>query len=85
MSLSPALSGRVAIITGASSGIGLATAQQLWRDGANVILVSRDERRGRAALATLDDGRATFLAADVGHRAEGARRGPIKPDRSCAT
>ncbi|MGH2450959.1 MAG: SDR family NAD(P)-dependent oxidoreductase [Candidatus Limnocylindria bacterium] len=42
--------GRVAIVTGAAGGIGLATAQHFVRDGAAVVLVDRDgERVTRAA------------------------------------
>ena len=39
------LSGKVAIVTGASSGIGLATARLLAREGAWVALVSRSRER----------------------------------------
>lgn len=38
-------SGRVAIITGGSAGIGLATALELTRRGANVVISGRDEAR----------------------------------------
>jgi short-subunit dehydrogenase len=44
-----ALGGRVAVVTGASSGIGLATATALARAGARLVLVSRSEPRLRAA------------------------------------
>lgn len=40
---SPSLAGRVAVVTGASSGIGLATARRLVAAGATVIGVDRDE------------------------------------------
>jgi short-subunit dehydrogenase len=39
------LDGRVAMVTGASSGIGLATAKALARAGARLVLVSRSEAR----------------------------------------
>ena len=40
-----ALDGKVAIVTGASSGIGLAIAQAMSEAGAKVVLVGRDEER----------------------------------------
>jgi short-subunit dehydrogenase len=42
------LAGRVAVVTGASSGIGLATAKALARAGARLALVSRSEARLQA-------------------------------------
>jgi NAD(P)-dependent dehydrogenase (short-subunit alcohol dehydrogenase family) len=45
------MSGKVCVITGASSGIGKATSLALARLGADVILVCRDKARGEAALA----------------------------------
>ncbi|HEX4299140.1 MAG TPA: oxidoreductase [Devosia sp.] len=42
--------GRVALVTGASNGIGLATALELARHGAHVIVHARDPGRGGAAL-----------------------------------
>ena len=46
---SPDLSGRTAIITGASRGIGLAIAQRLAADGANVVLTARKQESADAA------------------------------------
>jgi NAD(P)-dependent dehydrogenase (short-subunit alcohol dehydrogenase family) len=47
---SPAeMRGKVYLVTGANSGIGKATAQGLARRGATVVMVCRDEQRGRAA------------------------------------
>jgi NAD(P)-dependent dehydrogenase (short-subunit alcohol dehydrogenase family) len=49
----PDLAGQTAIVTGASSGIGLETAKALAGHGARVILAVRDEAKGRAAASTL--------------------------------
>ncbi len=54
--------GHVCVVTGASRGIGLATARLLAADGARVLLVGRDEERIAEAARTVGgDG----LAADV--------------------
>ncbi|MEI7717038.1 MAG: SDR family oxidoreductase [Mycobacterium sp.] len=45
------LTGRTAIITGASRGIGLATAQQLAAAGANVVLTARTQEAAEQAAA----------------------------------
>lgn len=45
--------GKLAIITGASSGIGLATARLLESEGARVVCVARNVERLQAALASL--------------------------------
>lgn len=53
--MSHSLSGQVAVITGAASGIGLATARALVAAGARVVMVDRDEAALRAACATHGD------------------------------
>ncbi|WP_055563738.1 oxidoreductase [Streptomyces atriruber] len=46
----PDQSKRVIVVTGANSGLGLATTRALARKGARVILAVRDEAKGRAAV-----------------------------------
>lgn len=47
------LSGKVAIVTGATSGIGAATCVELSRRGASVVLVGRDQAKGESVLRDL--------------------------------
>jgi short-subunit dehydrogenase len=58
---------QVIVITGASSGIGLATARMAAARGARVVLTSRNERDLRVAVEEIDTrgGRATHVVADV--------------------
>jgi NAD(P)-dependent dehydrogenase (short-subunit alcohol dehydrogenase family) len=49
--MKPRFEGKVAIVTGAGSGIGLATAKRLARDGAKVVLVGLDAKKLEAAAA----------------------------------
>ncbi|MDH3295632.1 MAG: SDR family NAD(P)-dependent oxidoreductase [Acidimicrobiia bacterium] len=58
----PDQSGRTAVITGANSGLGLATARELARKGATVVMAVRSLDRGSQAA---DDIRAGIPAADL--------------------
>ena len=44
------ISGKTCLITGASSGLGLAAASQFAKLGANVILLCRDQEKGKNAV-----------------------------------
>ena len=44
------MKGRVCLVTGANSGIGLATAAELAKRGASVVMACRDRSRGEAAV-----------------------------------
>src|SRR6266498_2354530 len=48
----PDLHGRVCLVTGATSGIGRVTAEELAGMGATTLLVARDAERGERARAT---------------------------------
>jgi short-subunit dehydrogenase len=65
------LSGKVAVITGASMGIGEATAALFVRHGVQVVLLSRDSGRLEAARGRIGHLDQTLaLACDVRHREE---------------
>ncbi len=49
------MNGKLAIVTGANSGMGMATVEALADEGARVIMLCRSEKRGREALAKLSE------------------------------
>lgn len=60
--MSERLTGRVAVVTGAGSGIGLASARRLAAEGAHVVCVDIDEASGRWAA---EETGGLFVRADV--------------------
>lgn len=78
MTADPPLTGRRALVTGASKGLGRAIAEQLGRTGASVVLVARSvpELERLAELINRSGGVAVAVGADLGREdpAEVARR-----------
>jgi NAD(P)-dependent dehydrogenase (short-subunit alcohol dehydrogenase family) len=66
------LEGISALVTGATSGIGQAAAEELGRHGAEVIVHGRNADRGGAVVDTItaEGGKARFAAADLSDPAE---------------
>jgi NAD(P)-dependent dehydrogenase (short-subunit alcohol dehydrogenase family) len=69
------LEGKLALVTGATSGIGKATAGQLAAQGATVIVHGRDVTRGVEVVAEIENsgGSARFVGADLTEPAEALR------------
>jgi NAD(P)-dependent dehydrogenase (short-subunit alcohol dehydrogenase family) len=75
MSVSPDLTGRTALVTGATSGIGRAVALHLGASGAEVVVHGRDPQRGAELVTEIGrrGGQARFVAADLTDAGEVAR------------
>ena len=69
MSAGARFAGRVAVVTGGTSGIGLATGARLAAEGAQVVLAGRGEEQGKAAAAGIGPG-VRFQPADVTQRGQ---------------
>ncbi|HEX8440749.1 SDR family NAD(P)-dependent oxidoreductase [Archangium sp.] len=69
------ISGKVAIVTGGAMGIGFGIVRRFVESGARVLLVDRDEKAAKEALARLPEGpgKAEMLTADVSEEASGER------------
>jgi NAD(P)-dependent dehydrogenase (short-subunit alcohol dehydrogenase family) len=69
--MSTSLSGRTALVTGSTSGIGRATAEVLATRGAHVLVSGRDTARGEETVAAIRGagGHADFIRAELGDAA----------------
>jgi NAD(P)-dependent dehydrogenase (short-subunit alcohol dehydrogenase family) len=62
----PEMKGKVALVTGGTSGIGLAAGRGFAHEGAVVVLASRNEKRAKDALETFDKkASASWIASDT--------------------
>src|SRR5438105_13211528 len=66
------LSGKTALVTGSTDGVGRLVARKLGEAGARVLVHGRDAERGARVVAEIEasGGGATFLAADLSALAE---------------
>ena len=82
------LAGAVALVTGGASGLGEATGRRLAQAGVRVLVVDRDEQKGRAVAGAIGGG---YAKADVTNEAElaaavaeAAKLGPLRIAVGCA-
>jgi NAD(P)-dependent dehydrogenase (short-subunit alcohol dehydrogenase family) len=62
----PDQTGRITVVTGANSGLGLVTARELARAGATVVMAVRDLGKGETARASIPGGNVEVRALDLG-------------------
>lgn len=67
MDLTQRMAGKVAVITGGASGIGLASARRLHAEGATIVIGDIDPAAGKTVAEDLNG---TFVAVDVSDQAE---------------
>src|SRR2546426_12749066 len=77
------LSGKVALVTGGTSGIGKTTAIEFARAGAKVVLTGRREKEGAQVAAEINKlgGEAAFVRADVAKDADVNRVGDFTVEK----
>ena len=70
--MSNSLAGKVALVTGGTTGIGRETAIDLARNGAKVVVSGRGVEKGEATVDLIkqEGGEATFIRADISQAAE---------------
>lgn len=63
------LKDKVAIVTGSTAGIGKATAQIMAREGANIVVTSRDEEKAKKAASEIESlgGKALAVKLELGN------------------
>jgi meso-butanediol dehydrogenase/(S,S)-butanediol dehydrogenase/diacetyl reductase len=72
---------KVVVVTGGTTGIGLATVERLHAEGATVVFCGRRQSAGDEVAAAIGSGRATFVAADVTNRDDLARLYALTAER----
>jgi NAD(P)-dependent dehydrogenase (short-subunit alcohol dehydrogenase family) len=68
----PSFAGKVALVTGGTSGIGRSTAIALACEGAHVVITGRREMEGEQVLREIHEtgAKGLFIRSDITHEAE---------------
>ena len=75
------LEGKVAVITGGNSGMGLATARLFVEEGASVVITGRRQKELDEAVASVDSKRLLGFAGDIASMADTKRLHDFVKDR----